>query len=130
MTFADIKLGTPLSSVKRSDNGNSTLVVPETLVEEMTRFMDIAGVKYSIIKNPALCPKKEIKAGMQRYADIELHLELDDPVLVISPFDRDALFDWSRQLFGEDKDPSLKAYYKSLNKHGEDYYFNEYEFRP
>lgn len=130
MSFSDIKLATPLASVKRSENGNSTLIVPDMLVEEMTRFMDLDKIKYYTILNPALCPKEEIKAGMQRYSDIALHLELCDPVLVISPFDRDALFEWSKQLFGDTKDPSLKAYYASINKMGEDCYFNDYEFRP
>lgn len=52
MTFADIRLKQPLSEVKRTESGNSTLIVPENIIDSILEFFDTENIEYNIIENP------------------------------------------------------------------------------
>lgn len=130
MRFSDVKLATPLSSLKPAANKNDTLAVPYGIANEMKQFFNRDKIEYHIIENPKLYPKEQLKADMQRYLDIDGSYDLDDAVLLITPFDKDALFEWSLLVFGDTMDPSYRAFLDSERKRGEDYYNHLYEFRP
>ena len=130
MQFSDVKLKTPLSSLKPAKNKNDTLAVPDGIAKEMKPFFNQEKIDYHMIDNPSLYPREQLEADMQRYLDIDGSYDFDDAVLLITPFDKDALFEWSLQVFGETIDPSYRAYLDSEKKRGEDYYNNQYEFRP
>ena len=130
MRFSDVKLKTPLLSVKRAENGKDILVVPYGIAAEMKPFFDRDKIEYQIIENTALCSPDEIRVGMQRYMDISSGYDIDDAVLLITNFDKDALFQWSKLVFGKTIDPAYRAVLKSEQKRGEDYDNHLYEYRP
>lgn len=122
MSFEDITLKTPLSSVKRTDKKNDTLIIPDNLLPIISRFFEAEDVEYKIIENPALYPADKLKAGLKAYEDCSPTFKHEEPVLFITPFDAEALFEWSKQLFGETIDPSYQAYLDDRRKEDEEYY--------
>lgn len=106
------------------------LAVPDSIVDGMLRFFRQSGIEYEMIEDQSLYPQEQIKSDMQRYSDIAESFSACDPVLIRTPFDRDALFEWSLQTFGETMDTSYKAYLESECQRGEDYYNDLYEYRP
>lgn len=122
MEFKDIKLKTPLLSVKRTDKKNDTLVIPDNLLPIISRFFEAENISYQSIENPALYPADKIKAGLKAYEDCSPAFKHEEPVLFITPFDAAALFEWSKQLFGEHKDPSYQQYLDDQMKASEEYY--------
>jgi len=128
MDFSDVKLKMPLASVKLAAGANDTLAVPDSILNGMLRFFRLEQIDYHTIENPAL--SQQLQADMQRYMDIDGSFDASDPVLLITPFDKNALFEWSLQTFGKTKDPSYQAFLESEKRRGEDYYNNLYEFRP
>lgn len=128
MDFTDVTLKTPFPSIKCATGTNDTLAVPDSIANGMLRFFRKDKIDLHVIENPALY--QDLQADMQRYIDIDSSFDAADPVLLITPFDKDALFSWSLQTFGETKDPSYQAYLDSEKRRGEDYYNNQYEFRP
>jgi len=119
MDFSDVKLKMPLPSIKRAEDKNDTLAVPDSIVNGMLRFFRREQIDYHVIENPAL--SQQLQADMQLYIDIDSSYDLDDAVLLITPFDKSELFQWSLQVFGETIDPSYRAYLDSEKKRGEDY---------
>lgn len=122
MSFEDITLKTPLSSVKRTDKKNDTLIIPDNLLPIIIRFFEAEDVEYKIIENPALYPADKLKAGLKAYEDCSPTFKHEEPVLFITPFDAEALFEWSKQLFGETIDPSYQAYLDDRRRESEEYY--------
>ena len=122
MSFEDITLKTPLSSVKRTDKKNDTLVIPDNLLPIISRFFESEDVEYKIIENPALYPADKLKAGLKAYEDCSPTFLYEEPVLFITPFDAAALFEWSKQLFGKTIDPSYQQYLDDQRKASEEYY--------
>lgn len=122
MSFEDITLKTPLSSVKRTDKKNDTLIIPDNLLPIISRFFEAEDVEYKIIENPALYPADKLKAGLKAYEDCSPTFKHEEPVLFITPFDAEALFEWSKQLFGETIDPSYQAYLDDRRRESEEYY--------
>lgn len=122
MEFKDITLKKPLNSVKRTEKKNDTLVIPDNLLPIISRFFEAEGISYHIIENPALYPADKIKAGLRAYEDCSPTFLYEEPVLFISPFDATALFEWSKQLFGETIDPSYQAYLDDRRRESEAYY--------
>lgn len=122
MEFSDITLKNPLSSVKRTDKKNDTLIIPDNLLPIISRFFEAEDVEYKIIENPALYPADKLKAGLKSYEDCSPTFKHEEPVLFISAFDAVALFEWSKQLFGEHKDPSYQQYLDDQIKACEEYY--------
>ena len=122
MSFEDITLKTPLSSVKRTEKKNDTLIIPDNLLPIISRFFEAEGISYHIIENPALYPADKIKAGLKAYEDCSPTFKHEEPVLFITPFDAAALFEWSKQLFGETIDPSYQQYLDDQSKQSEEYY--------
>ena len=127
MDFSEVKLGTPLASVKRSEKKNDTLAVPESISNTMLRFFRRDNIEYTV-KEPTLYEK--LDEDIQRYASID-EIYGDMPyVLLTTSFDADALFKWSLQLFGEHMDSSYRAYLDCLDNYAKYYYYNLYEYRP
>lgn len=122
MSYEDITLKTPLSSVKRTDKKNDTLIIPDNLLPIISRFFEAEDVEYKIIENPALYPADKLKAGLKAYEDCSPTFKHEEPVLFITPFDAEALFEWSKQLFGETIDPSYQAYLDDRRRESEEYY--------
>lgn len=122
MDFSDIKLHQPLSSVKRTEKPNDTLIIPENFLTTLERFFDSEGIEYKTIENPSLYPKDKIQAGLDRFTEIDHVFIMEDPVLFINPFDADALFDWTKQLYGESMDPSYRKYLDDQRAESEEYY--------
>jgi len=122
MTFIDIKLQQPLSSVKRTDKTNDTLIIPENFLTTLERFFDAEGIEYTTIKNPALYSKDKIQAGLDRFTQLDHVFALEEPVLFISPFDADALFNWTKQLYGETMDASYRHFLDDQKAESEEYY--------
>lgn len=122
MEFKDIKLKNPLSSVKRTEKKNDTLIIPDNLLPIISRFFEAEDVEYKIIENPALYPADKLKAGLKAYEDCSPTFKHEEPVLFITPFDAEALFEWSKQLFGETIDPSYQAYLDDRRRESEEYY--------
>ena len=122
MEFKDITLKKPLNSVKRTDKKNDTLIIPDNLLPIISRFFEAEDVEYKTIENPALYPADKLKAGLKAYEDCSPTFKHEEPVLFITPFDAEALFEWSKQLFGETIDPSYQAYLDDQSKQSEEYY--------
>lgn len=122
MSFEDITLKNPLSSVKRTKKQNDTLIIPDNLLPIISRFFEVEDVKYKTIENPALYPADKLKAGLKAYEDCSPTFLYEEPVLFISQFDAAALFEWSKQLFGENIDPSYQQYLDDQIKASEEYY--------
>lgn len=122
MRFADIKLKQPLSSVKRTEKTNDTLIIPANFLNTMERFFDAEGIEYKTIENPALYPQDEIQAALDRFTEHDGVFIMEEPVLFISPFDAEALFEWTKQLYGETIDPSYQQYIDDQRVESEAYY--------
>ena len=127
MDFSEVKLGTPLASVKRSEKKNDTLAVPESISNTMLRFFRRDNIEYTA-KEPTLYEK--LDEDIQRYASIDEIYGDMSYILLTTPFDADALFEWSLQLFGENRDPYYRAYLDCLDNYAKYYYYNLYEYRP
>lgn len=123
MTFEEIQLKTPLLNVKRTNKKNDTLIIPDNLLPIISRFFEAENISYQIIENPALYPADKLKLGLKAYEDCSPVFLYEEPVLFISPFDANALFEWSKQLFGEHKDPSYQQYLDDQARQSEDYYW-------
>lgn len=131
MEFEDVKLKQPLREVKRAKLKNDTLIVPENFIDDILQFLEAEDIKYHIIENPALYPKEKLLAGIQRYEDVDPgSFEGENPVLLITPFDANALFEWSKQLLGETIDPSYDQYREDRYAEMDEYYQTQYEYRP
>ncbi len=131
MQFGDIKLKTPLSSLKHAKLKNDTLVVPANIIDSILEFFNYDNIKYTVIENPSLYPKDKLRAGMKRYEDVdEIDFEDEDPVLLITQFDADTLFNWTLQLFGETIDSSYNQYLEDESEKADEYYRTQYEYRP
>ena len=128
MTLKDVKLKQPLSEVKLAANKKDTLVIPENFENTICRFFEAAGIKYETIENPKLYPQEKLRAGLQRFENESQYFEYEDPVLFISKFDSDALFDWTKQLYGDTVDESYQQYLDDQHRQGEEYY--EQNIRP
>ena len=122
MSFEDITLKTPLSSVKRTKKQNDTLIIPDNLLPIISRFFEAEDVEYKTIENPALYPADKLKAGLKAYEDCSPTFKHEEPVLFITPFDAAALFEWSKQLFGRNIDPSYQKYLDDRRRESEEYY--------
>ena len=128
MTLKDVNLKQPLTEVKLADNKKDTLVIPENFENIICRFFEAAGIKYETIRNPKLYPKEKLRAGLQRFEVESEYFEYEDPVLFISQFDANALFDWTKQLYGDTVDESYQQYLDDQHRQGEEYY--EQNIRP
>lgn len=122
MEFADVKLQQPLSSVMRTEKTNDTLIIPANFLTTMERFFDAEEIKYSTIENPALYPKDKLQAALDRFTQLDHVFALEEPVLFISPFDADALFNWTKQLYGETMDASYRQFLDDQKAESEEYY--------
>lgn len=122
MEFKDIALKKPLNSVKRTKKQNDTLVIPDNLLPIISRSFETEDVEYSTIENPSLYPADKIRTGLKNYEDCSPVFLYEEPVLFITPFDAAALFEWSKQPFGETIDPSYQPYLADQAKQSEDYY--------
>lgn len=122
MTLKDVKLKQPLTKVKLADNKKDTLIIPENFENTICRFFEAAGIKYETIRNPKLYPKEKLRAGLQRFEVENEYFEYEDPVLFISQFDADALFDWTKQLYGDTVDESYQQYLDDQHRQGQEYY--------
>jgi len=127
MDFSEVKLGTPFTSVKRSEKKSETLAVPESISETMLKFFRWDNVEYTV-KEPTLYER--LDEDIQRYASVDEIYGDMSYVLLTTPFDADALFEWSLQLFGENMDMSYRAYLDSCDAYAKYYYYNLYEYRP
>lgn len=131
MEFGDIRLKQPLSKVKRSESGNSTLIVPANLIDSILQFFNAENIPYNKIENPSLYPQEKLDAAIKRYDETDPEtFEDEPPVLLITQFDADALFEWSKQLYGETIDPSYDKYLEDRSKKADEYYRTQYEYRP
>ena len=131
MTFADIRLKQPLSEVKHSENGNTTLIVPANIIDDILPFFKAENIEYDLIENPALYPQEKLDAGIKRYDDTDPgDFKGEEPMLLITQFDADDIFEWSRQLYGETIDPSYDQYLDDRCAKADEYYRTQYEFRP
>lgn len=123
MEFKDIKLKNPLLNVKRTNKKNDTLIIPDNLLPIISRFFETEDIEYNAIENPALYPADKLKSGLQAYEECSPAFKYAEPVLFVSPFAANALFEWSKQLFGEHKDPSYQQYLDDQRRASEDYYW-------
>lgn len=131
MKIEDVKFKQPLSEVKRAKLKNDTLIVPENFINEITRFLTANNIKYTTIKDPALYPKEKLDAGIQRYEDLEPGAFSDEKsVLLITEFDAEALFEWTKQMLEETMDPSYRQFIEDESAEADEYYRTQYEYRP
>ncbi len=59
---------------------------------------------------------------MQRFENESEYFEYEDPVLLITQFDADALFEWAKLLYGDTVDESYQQYLDDRHLQGEEYY--------
>ena len=59
---------------------------------------------------------------MQRFENESEYFEYEDPVLLITQFDADALFEWAKLLYGDTVDESYQQYLDDQHLQGEEYY--------
>ena len=131
MTFDDVKLKQALSEVKRSENGNTTLIVPQSIIHDILSFFEHENINYDVIKEPVLYPQEKLDAGMEKYNDTDPgRFNYEKPVLLITKFDPDALREWSRQLYGKTIDQSYDQYLEDRMAKADEYYRTQYEYRP
>ncbi len=131
MTFDDVKLKQPLSEVKRSESGNTTLIIPANIRHDILPFFEQENINYELIEEPALYPQEKLDAGIERYEETDPgSFRGEEPMLLITQFDADALFEWTKQLYGETIDPSYDQYLEDRRKKADEYYHTQYEFRP
>lgn len=121
MTLKDVKLRQPLASVKLAENGTDALVIPKNFSNTVIRFLKLNKIKYTLIENPTDYTKRFLKSGLKRYAKNSKN-QLNEPHVLITPFNADSLFEWSLQLFGNEKDPSYAQYINSRRKETQEYY--------
>lgn len=88
---------------------DESLVVPNRLVLDMISFFEKEKIGY-ILFGTDLYPDDQIKSGMQRYIDIDPSFAGEKPAVINTPFDSEALFQWTLQLCGETIDPSYREY--------------------
>lgn len=79
MDFDDIKLQQPLSSVKRTDKTNDTLIIPANFLTTLERFFDAEGIEYKTIENPSLYPQDKIQAELDRFTQLDHVFVMEDP---------------------------------------------------
>lgn len=131
MTFDDVKLKQPLSEVKRSESGNTTLIIPANIRHDILPFFEQENINYELIKEPVLYPQEKLDAGIERYEETSPgDFKGEEPVLLITQFDIDALFEWTKQLYGETIDTSYAQYLDDRSAEADEYYRKQYEFRP
>lgn len=120
--FTDVQLKQPLSDVKRTNKTNDTLVIPENFLNTIARFFEAANIEYQAIENPKFYPQDKLKAGLQRFEDENEYFAYEDPVLFVTQYDADALFNWAKQLYGDTIDVSYRKYLDDRHRQGEEYY--------
>ena len=131
MTLDDVKLKQPLTEVKRSQSGNTTLIIPANIRHDIIKFFDNENVDYELIEEPVLYPQEKLDAGIERYeATSPGDFEDEEPVLLITQFDVDSLFEWTQQLYGKTIDKSYEKYLDDRSEKADEYYRTQYEFRP
>ena len=131
MTFEDVKLKQPLHEVKRSQSGNTTLIVPQSFIDEILPFFKHENIDCEVIKEPVLYPQEKLDEGIKKYNDTDPDsFRGEEPMLLITQFDADALFEWTQQLYGETIDPSYEKYLDDNSTKADEYYRTQYEFRP
>ena len=102
MTFDDVKLKQALSEVKRSENGNTTLIVPQSIIHDILSFFEQENINYELIEEPVLYPQEKLDAGIERYEETDPgSFRGEEPMLLITQFNADSLFDWTKQIYCE-----------------------------
>lgn len=131
MTFDDVKLKQALSEVKRSENGNTTLIVPQSIIHDILSFFEQENINYELIEEPVLYPQEKLDAGIERYEETDPgSFRGEEPMLLITQFNADSLFEWTKQLYGETIDQSYEQYLDDRSAKADEYYRTQYEFRP
>lgn len=114
-----------LNTVKRHPSGGDTFICPANLSNEICLFLNAYLIPYSCTENTKWIDPNEIKRQMNRYLEIKPFE--NKPVILDTPFDNNALFEWSKQLFGKTKDPEYKKYKMHVNKLITQYYDEYYD---
>lgn len=123
MTFEDIRLQTPLLEVKRTTKERDSLVIPENFLEIIEPFLKSEGIEYHVIENTELYPVKMLEDGLKRYDDLDPAFVSEEPIILITPFDAEDLFEWTKQLCENTMDPSYRQYLEDSRAACEDYYY-------
>ena len=130
MTWEDIKLKVPLATVKRAEAGSDALVIPSNAYDSIIRFFIVADIDYQPIPRPSFYPKEKLDAWLKRYEELSPVYCDEEPVLLITPFDAEALFQWTTQICGLDLDPSYRQFRMDEIASADEFYHNEYAYRP
>lgn len=121
--FYRLNMKQRLDTVKKHPSGSDTFVCPANLKNEICLFLNAYLIPYSSTEKPVGVQPDEIERQMNRYLTIDTFE--NKPSILDTPFENDALFEWSKQLFGKTKDPEYKKYKLNIHRLITQYY-NEY----
>lgn len=116
-----------LDSVKHHPSGKDLFICPINLKDQIGNLLNGYHIPYECIKDTININPIEIKRQMDRYLEIDVFTE--KPVGFITPFDNNALFKWSKQLFGDDEDPVYAAYLDHVDEITDAYYEQYYKLQ-
>lgn len=114
-----------LDTIKRHPAGKDLFICPDDIQNEIGLFLNAYKIPYQWTKNLTKINPNEIKRQMDRYHKIDVFSKI--PTAYITPFDNQALFEWSKQLFGDTEDPAYTAYLDHVDKIMDAYYKQYYK---
>lgn len=114
-----------LDTVKRHPSGKDLFICPINLKDQIASFFNGYRIPYKYIKDTTNIDPVKIKQQMDRYLKIDVFTK--KPVAFITPFDNNALFEWSLQLFGDTEDPAYTAYCDHVDEIMDAYYEQYYK---
>lgn len=113
-----------LDTVQYHPSRKDLFICPNDIQNEIGLFLNAYKISYKYTEDLTKINPEEIKRQMDRYLKIDVFSEI--PTTFVTPFDNDALFEWSKQLFGDTEDPVYTAYLdhvdEIMNAYYEQYY--------
>lgn len=114
-----------LDTIIRHPSGKDVFICPDDIQNEIGLFLNAYKIPYKYTEDLTKINPKEIKRQMDRYLKIDVFSEI--PTAFITPFDNNALFEWSKQLFGDTEDPVYTAYLDHVDEITDAYYEQYYK---
>lgn len=114
-----------LDTVKRHPSGKDIFICPDDIQNEIGLFLNAYNISYKYTEDLTNIDPKEINRQMSRYLKLDVFSKT--PVKFITPFDNNALFNWSKQLFGDTEDPVYTAYMDHVDEIMNTYYEQYYK---
>lgn len=123
--YYELDMQQRLDTVTQHPSKKDLFICPISIENEIGLFLNAYKIPYKYIKDLTKIDPIEIKRQMNRYLKIRSFNK--KPVVFITPFDNNALFTWTLQLFGNTKDPAYVKYLDYVDKIIDTYYEQHYK---